>query len=290
MKFGKVDNPGEIDFTLPTSKNETSDILKKYEPKQRPKIHIGCAKWNRQDLKGFYPRGTKDELQYYSRQFNSIELNATFYRIFPPDQVRIWKEKTPDNFHFFPKVPQIISQFRRLKNVDDPLNEYLAAISEFGEKLGIIFLQMHPNFSPKSFDVLQDFVIKWPREMRLAVELRHPEWYANETVFGELCQVLEENNITHIITDTAGRRDLIHMRLTSPFTFIRYTGANHESDYTRLDDWFEQLKKWIEQGAQEINFFVHQNLEKASPLLSAYLIKRMNEELGYDLIIPEVAQ
>lgn len=290
MKFGKVENPGEVDFSLPQDREESIQLLNQYDPIDRPTVNIGCAKWNRQDLKGFYPRGTKDELHYYSRQFNSIELNATFYRIFPPEQVKKWTTKVPEDFRFFPKIPQIISQFRRLKNIDRELNEYLDAIQEFGKHLGMVFLQMHPSFGPKNFEVLSNFILNWPREVKLAVELRHPDWYSENQVLEETCHLLEENFITHVITDTAGRRDLMHMRLTTPYTFIRYTGANHDSDYQRLDDWFDRLTQWIQEGVQEINFFVHQNLEKASPLLSAHLINRFNEELGYQLKVPDIAQ
>ena len=74
MKFGKVDNPELIDFTLPNTRPKTFDVLSKYEKSDKPNFFIGCAKWNRADLKGFYPRGTKDELEYYSKQFNSIYL------------------------------------------------------------------------------------------------------------------------------------------------------------------------------------------------------------------------
>ena len=101
MKFGKVDNPEIIDFTIPQDHPETAEVLKKYDNKEKPGIYVGCAKWNKTDLKNFYPRGTKDELTYYSTQFNSIELNATFYRIFPPEQFAKWKEKTPENFRLF---------------------------------------------------------------------------------------------------------------------------------------------------------------------------------------------
>lgn len=64
-------------------------------------IFVGCAKWNKTDLKGFYPKGTKDELTYYATQFNSIEMNATFYGMPIPDQVTVWKNKTPESFKFF---------------------------------------------------------------------------------------------------------------------------------------------------------------------------------------------
>ena len=94
MKFGKVDDPGSVDFTLPVDHHENERVLKTHGGKQKPTFSIGCAKWNRSDLKGFYPRGTKDELEYYSTQFNSIELNATFYRLFPAEQFEKWRDKT----------------------------------------------------------------------------------------------------------------------------------------------------------------------------------------------------
>jgi len=98
--------------------------------------------------------------------------------------------------------------------------------------------------------------------------------------------MLEENNISNIIVDSAGRRDIMHMRLTNTRAFVRYVGANHNSDYSRLDDWVERLKIWKDNGIKDINFFVHQNIEKESPLLSAYLIKQLNSKLGTDLKIP----
>ena len=288
MKFGKVEDPGNIDFTLPKDKVETSQLLKQAKGNSdNLEVNVGCAKWNRQDLKNFYPRGTKDELTYYSSQFNTIELNAFFYRIFPPEQVRKWKEKSNDNFKFCPKVPQIISQFKRLKNVEQELDSYIDSISQFEEKLGMCFLQMHPSFAPKSFESLEAFIKLWPSEFELSVELRHADWYSDEKAFSELCHLLQENNITHTITDTAGRRDLIHMRLTTPKCFVRFTGANHKSDYTRLDDWVVRLTSWKESGIKTINFFVHQNLEKESPLLTAHFNKNMNKTIGTQLTIPK---
>ena len=146
---------------------------------------------------------------------------------------------------------------------------------------------MHPSFAPKSFDSLKDFIAMWPKGYELSVELRHPDWYGDETAFNELCALLEENGITHTITDTAGRRDLVHMRLTTPKCFIRFTGANHKSDYTRLDDWVERLVSWTQKGIHCINFFVHQNTELESPLLTAHFNKELNKALGLNLIIPK---
>jgi uncharacterized protein YecE (DUF72 family) len=154
------------------------------------------------------------------------------------------------------------------------------------EKLGMLFLQLPDNFGPKNWEALKAYLEEWPSGFPLALELRHTGWYDGSWNSEDLYSVLEKKKITHIVTDSAGRRDLLHMRLTTPTAFIRYNGANVDSDYTRLDDWFERLKLWVNEGIQNIYFFVHQNHEEASPLLSAYLIKKFNDELGTDLKIP----
>src|SRR5690554_1447591 len=139
MKFGKVENPGEVDFTLPQDHPETRSNLKEALDAKATEfdVYVGCAKWNRTDLKGFYPRVTKDELVYYGTQFNSIELNATFCTSPMSEQVQIWREKIPYFFRFYPKVNQGITHYSRLKNVDDKLTGYFDAIANFEGRLGV---------------------------------------------------------------------------------------------------------------------------------------------------------
>lgn len=291
MKFGKVEQPELVDFSMPKDHPGTKMLFEKQENKPtNPKLFVGCAKWNRTDLKNFYPRGTKDELTYYSSQFNCIELNATFYRIFPKAQFEKWRDKTPENFVFFPKVAQSVSHWGRLKDTEKKVDEVVHAFEGLEEKLGRAFLQMTNNFAPKDFDRVVKFVEYWPKRIPLAMEFRHTDWYNDITVAEELYQLLEKHGISNVITDTAGRRDLLHMRLTTPSVFIRYTGANHESDYTRLDDWVDRLEKWVNLGLKEIDFFVHQNMELESPLLAAYFVEKMNERLGLNLKIPETLE
>lgn len=286
MKFGKVTHPELIDFSLPDTASGTIEILSKSDKKEPLSIYVGCAKWNKADLKGFYPRGTKDELIYYSRQFNCIELNATFYRQFPATQFEKWYHKTPEDFKFFPKLGQEISHWKRLVGVEEIVNTYLYNASNLKEKLGTIFLQLHNNFSPKNFDRLHNFMVSWPKEVPLAVECRHTDWFTNEEIAKDFYQLLEDNGIANVLVDTAGRRDMMHMRLTNNEAFIRYVGANHPSDYDRLDAWVLRLKEWIALGLTNIHFFIHQNLEKESPLLAAHFIKKLNNELGTQLRVP----
>lgn len=290
MKFGKVAHPETIDFTLPNDHLATKSVFEKYgAADKKPTIFIGCAKWNPADLKNFYPKGTKDHLAYYAKQFNSIEMNALFYRTSPPSQIEKWRDQAPDGFKFFPKISQDISHFKQLNNVKESVDNYLNSVIHFEDKLGTIFLQMHERFSPKSFDKLKQFIADWPTDVKLSVELRHPEWFADPVISEELYDFLEAHGISNTLVDTAGRRDMLHMRMTTPEPFIRYVGANHSSDYQRLDDWTNRIEVWIEQGMRELHFFIHQNLELASPLLASYFIKQLNERFDLDLTVPNLA-
>lgn len=286
MKFGQVPNPEEIDFTIPPDHPDTKRVLEKERAKKLT-ISIGCAKWNKTDLKGFYPKGTKDELGYYSTQFNCIELNATFYRLFPPATFEKWHATVPDGFKFFPKLEQTISHFRRLKDVEEVVENNVTNMSHLKEKLGMPFLQMHNNFGPKDFERVVAFAENWKYDIPLAMEFRHTDWHNDPNASEQLYDLLESKKITSVLVDTAGRRDLMHMRLTTPTAFVRWVGANHESDYARLDEWVERVADWKKQGLSELYFFVHQNIEKESPLLSAYFIKKLNNKLSMGLQVPK---
>ena len=291
MKFGQSENPEFIDFRLPADDLRTAEILKESNTDKPLTIYVGCAKWNKTDLKNFYPRGTKDELTYYSRQFNSIELNATFYNMPSREQVITWRDKTPEEFRFFPKMTQSISHMRRLNDVQVLTDEYCDNVSNFEDKLGMVFLQLHDNFKYKNFDRLVSFIENFPKAIPLAVELRNTEWFNDIAVSNEVYALFENHQVTNIIVDTAGRRDLLHMRLTTPKVFVRYVGANNpQSDRERLDDWINRLKTWVDQGLRDIYFFIHQNIEMESPFLSAYFIEKLNKQLGTTLQIPKLLE
>ncbi|WP_339792463.1 DUF72 domain-containing protein [uncultured Imperialibacter sp.] len=285
MKFGSVPDPGIIDFTIPSDHPDTAKVLSKGNGSFE--AFVGCAKWNKTDLKNFYPKGTKDELSYYSTQFNSIELNATFYNSPKKDQVLKWKEKTPEGFKFFPKLTNSISHFKRLVDTKQVVDEYCDAISGLEEKLGMVFLQMHDNFKPKDFDRVIKFIDEFPKVIPMAIEVRNEDWFTDTASAEKFYQLLEDKGVANVLVDTAGRRDMMHMRLTTPHAFVRYVGANHPTDYPRLDDWLVRIKAWKEQGLEKLYFFIHQNIELESPLLSAYFIKKMNEQLGTNLIVPK---
>lgn len=288
MKFGRVADPGAADFAIPPDHPDTAKVLEKASKSKGFDVYVGCAKWNKKDLKNFFPRGVKDELAYYSTQFNCIELNATFYRLFPPETFAKWRATVPEDFRFFPKLEQTISHFRRLKDVEELVEQNLENMSHLKEKLEMPFLQMHDNFGPKDFDRVAAFVENWTYDVPLAVEFRHTDWYNDADVSRKLYSLLEKRGITNVLVDTAGRRDLMHMRLTTPVAFIRWVGANEsQSDRSRLDDWIGRISKWKKAGLQKLFFFVHQNEEQESPALAAHFIERLNKKIGTKLPIPK---
>lgn len=280
MQFGKTNDIDSSKLFLPNDAPQTIEILQSSNELGDIKVHIGCPQWSKAALKNFYPRGTKEPLAYYSSQFNSIELNAFYYRIFPPEVVQKWVSLTPKDFRFFPKIPQVISQFRRLKNCSKELDSFYESISHFGEKLGGVFLQMPDNYHNGNFEDLRGFLENWVEDIPLFVELRNESWYSDKTTLDKLCDVLQNKKIGHVLTDTPARRDLLHMRLTIPSTFIRFTGANHPSDFVRLNEWFEKLDSWKSQGLQEINFFIHQEVELDLFEMAKILAAKMREKWG----------
>ncbi len=287
MKFGKVEEPELIDFTLPVDHPATFEVLKNNGGRQEIKIHVGFTKWNRTDLRNFYPPKTKDELGYYSTQFNSVEMNASFYRFFPREQFVKWSETVGPDFRFFPKVNQNISQYKRLKDCEALVDEYVDGVLGLEDKLGGVFLQMMQNFAPKDFERVRHFVEYWPKAVPIAIEFRHTDWYTDATVANELYHLFESNGICNNITDTPGRRDLMHMRLTNPKAFVRWVAADRELDYERLDAWVERVKDWVDQGLEEFNFFIHQKMPTDRSMLSTYFVETLNKRLNLEMNVPQ---
>jgi uncharacterized protein YecE (DUF72 family) len=292
MDFGKIDTTDldKIDFTLPADAPGTERLLKKQKPSKKPEVFIGCAKWGRKDWVGkIYPKKTKDAdfLLHYAKHFNCIELNATFYRIPTISQAEGWKNKVGKDFKFCPKFTDQITHIKRLKDAERLTNAFLEGIHAFGDNLGPVFLQTPPNYAPKNLETLEQYIEALPDDLDLFVELRHPQWFSDPEIFEAVFNMLEKHNVGAVITDASGRRDCVHMRLTTPSAFIRFVGNSlHPTDYTRCNDWVQRIKVWIEQGIQTIYFFMHQHEELYSPELCKYVIEQVNKECGLSIPVP----
>ena len=292
MEFGRVQEHelNAIDFSLPKDPSFNKKALKG-KPVQYPKVYIGCAKWGRTEWVGkIYPPKTKEKdfLEHYVQHYNSIELNATHYKVYGGAGIKKWTEKAAGrDFMFCPKMYQGITHRGSLKGKDFITNEFFRGILAFEKYLGPIFIQVSETFSPKRKEELFGFLRSLPTDLQFFLEVRHPDWFAKTEIENELLTTLKDINMGIVITDTSGRRDCAHMHLTLPKAFIRYVGNSlHPTDYTRVDEWIERMKYWLDNGLQELYFFMHMHDEATSPELTVYLVDKMNKEIGLHLIKP----
>jgi uncharacterized protein YecE (DUF72 family) len=293
MEFGRItaQELDNINFSLPVEPAFNKAVLNGKQV-SNPKVYLGCAKWGRTEWVGkIYPPKTKEKdfLQQYVRHYNSIELNATHYKVYDEVAIKKWVAKAPPtDFMFCPKMYKGVTHFGSLKGKNFITDEFLKGVLAFGKYLGPIFIQVSETFSPNRKQELFDYLKSLPTDLQFFVEVRHPDWFLKEDIRNELMATLLKMNIGIVITDTAGRRDCAHMHLTIPKVFIRYVGNSlHASDYTRCDAWIERMKYWLDNGVQELYFFMHMHDEATSPELTVYLVDKLNAACGLNLIKPE---
>jgi uncharacterized protein YecE (DUF72 family) len=293
MEFGHVyDSIGDIDFSLPPDSPGTKRTLAAANRGDKLQVYIGAPKWGEKGWIGkIYPKKAPDNalLPFYSKTFNTVEFGPTFYNIYSADELTRWVQQVADSpdFKFCPKFPQNITHIRRLANAEEQTAKFYQSLSGFGNHLGPLLLQLGDNFSPKSFPQLKAYLGALPPSIKVSVEMRHKDWFAIESNRNELFQLLYDLNIGTVISDTSGRRDVVHMELTTNEAFIRFVGNDlAPSDYTRIDEWVERLKDWKAKGLKTVWFFMHQNNEKFVPKACDYLIKQLNEKLGTAIARP----
>lgn len=261
MKYGKLDSVDHLNLSLPPDHPQTRRVLSAGLPEVF-EVRAGGTMWNIPEWKGkIYPAKTpqKDFPAWYCRQFGTLELNATHYRIHPPETLRKWAAFADDHFRFCPKFPQLISHFRRFNNCEGLTDEFIEAILALEHNLGPAFIQLPPNFAPKSAEVLMHYLKKWPRELKLAIEFRHPEWFSGSPEAEAVWELMQALQMGAVISDTAGRRDAVHMRCTAPFLLLRFGGNDlHPSDTQRLAEWAERLADWHQGGLREMHLLMHQ--------------------------------
>lgn len=294
MEFGRVapEEISTIDFKLPADGDQTKLTLNANKQFAKPLFYIGCAKWGRKEWKELiYPKKTKeaDFLGEYVKHFNSIELNAVFYSIPKEEQILKWREQVATNtngaFLFCPKFSRTITHIKRLKDTDFLTDEYIKAISAFGPYLGPCFLQVSDNFGPNNIEVLENYLKKLPQDLKVFIEVRHKDWFVGDAK-KQLFIMLAKLGKGAAITDASGRRDCLHMELPTPDAFIRFVGNGGkylDSDKVRVDEWIVRIKQWLDNGLQQVYFFLHQHDEADTPLIADYTIEQFNKHLGSDL-------
>ena len=291
MEFGRVNEEllGTIDFSLPASAASNEAVLKTGLPGPK-QCWLGCSSWGQPGWVGrLYPPKTKDSnfLSLYPQHFNTVELNATHYRIWGEEHVSKWVAKTAGKeFRYCPKMYQGITHRGSLTGKETLTDEFLKGMMAFGEQLGPVFIQLSDHFSPVREKELYTFLSSLPRDIRFFLELRHPVWF-QQPVLDQLVATLSELRIGFVLTDTAGRRDCAHMRLTVPEIFIRFVGYNfHATDKSRCNAWIHRLKEWYAGGLEQAWFILHLGEGGHEPDLAAYFAGELLQQTGIRIPVP----
>src|SRR5689334_9177879 len=252
-------------------------------------FYIGCAVWGYKDWLGeLFPPGSKsaDFLSLYSRRLTTVEGNTSFYATPAVETVKRWAVETPETFRFCFKLPREVSHEGPLTAHLKTTREFIDRMSPLGERLGPFFLQLPPGYRADKIDDLERWIAAWPTEYRLAVEVRHLDWYveSHETALTEL---LERYNAGRVVMDVrpldAGplpgadvdlqaARDRkpnvpMHPLIGGGIALIRYIGHPvPELNAPLLDEWADRVAQWLAEGTQ-IYFFCHCPDERRSPAL-----------------------
>jgi len=225
---------------------------------------LGCPIWNHskliQKIKAPSDKA-KSSLEIYSHNFNSIELNSSYYSVPTKNQIEKWRNQTPTAFKFYPKAPKDLCFYAQTELNQKILDFYLESLLNFGPQCGESFIQFSPYISPKEKHYVFKVLEALPHEFDFSIELRHPDWFNNSTLMEKLCLYLKTKNIGLVITDTPGRRDVLHMHFPTERAFVRFKGHNfHDSDKTRLKSWINFFKSHRE--FKRVSFFHHHSEEE----------------------------
>lgn len=292
MEFGKVFNVDAVDFQLPKFHPLSEQTFARFTKSNSPNIYIGCPVWADKSYVGkvFPPKTpTKNYLKEYCKQFNTIEVNATHYQIPTPETIQKWKAAASPGFKFCPKFPQIISHRNDFELRDEWVDLFLSSVYQLDEHLGTSFIQFPPYFNPSKLKKLELFIQKLPTDLNFAVELRNEQWFSSQTIVKEWFDLFSRYNITPVITDTSGRRDVLHQVVASDKVFIRFVGNNlHETDYTRIDTWVTAIAELLQKGIKDVYFFIHEPQKHFCADIAGYLIDQLNKKEALKLVSPHI--
>lgn len=223
----------------------------------------------------FYPRALKsaDYLSHYSRHFNTVEVDSTFYRVPSAATTRNWYAQTPKGFLFAAKAPQTITHERCMVDCDDQLKEFLSAMEPLGDKLGPLLFQF-PYYGSQAFKsadeftaLLAPFVKKLPASYQFAVEIRNRWW-----IGPKLLDVLRERSVALALIDhpwmprpseVLDRVDPI----TSEFVYIRWLGDRKGIEEVtktwdrivvdrrrELEEWVEACRRFVKRNIRVFGY------------------------------------
>lgn len=210
---------------------------------------IGCSGWSYDHWVGvLYPHGLPKSRwrEAYVDAFDTVELNASFYRWPGTRQFQRWSEVLPGDFRMAVKASRWISHARRLRDPDDAWATRLKdAWGALGDRAGPVLLQLHPDHE-RDDERLDDFLLRLTDVLPVAVELRHPSWHVEE-VFG----LLERRQAAYVVM--SGAQLPCVLRATAPWVYLRLHGPSRDHLYagSYTDDdlrwWAGRVQEWLDQ-------------------------------------------
>ena len=245
-------------------------------------LYIGCPVWSFKGWVGtFYPKGTqsKDYLQEYARRVNTIEGNTTFYAVPASQTIESWIGQTPETFKFCLKIPKAISHNGTLKDYGDRAAEFVRSMRALASRLGPMFLQLPPSYSPRLMADLATFLAAFPKDVRLGVEVRHLDWFEDEHR-NALNKLLADHSMARVVIDTRPIRSLagdalikggayenllearerkpnvpVFEEVTTDFTFLRFIGhPEMEQNQSWMNEWTPKIADQLSAGKDAFVF------------------------------------
>lgn len=216
-------------------------------------VRVGCSGWEYRHWRGdFYPAGLAQArwLEHYAGIFDTVEVNATFYRLPEVSTFTRWRDRVPPGFVFAVKASRYLTHIRRLRDPAGPLDLFFSRARLLGGKLGPVLYQLPPRWRI-DVDRLARFLESLPPDVAQAVEFRDPSWYAEATF-----ERLERHGVAlclHDLGDAASPR-----RVTAPFVYVRFHGsATHGGSYAdhELRDWAAWLARQVQEGRTLYAYF-----------------------------------
>jgi uncharacterized protein YecE (DUF72 family) len=206
------------------------------------KLRIGCSGWSYKDWLGiFYPKGLapKEYLGHYSRVFNSVEIDSSFYRIPNPFMITQWRNNTPDGFLFSPKLPKKITHEKKLKDSESTLVYFYSVVSKLGDKLGPIAIQLPPSIKLSThLELMKSFISQLSPEFKHAIEFRHKSWFVPEVY-----SLLRKNNIAMIWS--LNQYVETPPEVTADFVYLRMVGDREITEFNGIQrDRSDDMKRW----------------------------------------------
>jgi len=205
-----------------------------------PEYYIGTSGWHYEDWRGlFYPADLPKSkwLEFYARHFPTVELNSSFYRL-PSERAFVnWREASPQGFIFAVKVSRFITHIKRLKDVQEPLQNFFKRADLLKAKLGPLLYQLPPNMK-RHDDRLESFLALLPVQYCHVFEFRHESWFDNG-VF----EILKRHNAGWCVFDMPDFTSPVVA--TAEFAYVRFHGSAglYSSNYSdrELSSWAKKI-------------------------------------------------